>query len=124
MVLSKSDPRRISPVTGSRDSSFSRAAIDCSRLILIDETDSRPQSTAIDTKISSLNRRLPGPRTRRAQSGPTLQPSEQPNYGSKRLDPLFLRRKVAKLEALVSHRPLAAGLPLVFPRRGKGPLAP
>src|ERR1700682_5405244 len=95
MVLSKSDPRRISPVTGRRDSSFSRAAIDCSRLILIDETDSRPQSTAIDTKISSLNRRLPGPRTRRAQSRPTLQPSAQPNYGSQRLDPLFLRRKVA-----------------------------
>ena len=59
MVLSKSDPRRISPLTGSRDSSFSRAATDRSRLILINETDSRSFVNPHQSKNALAKWRLP-----------------------------------------------------------------
>src|SRR4029077_13677327 len=87
MVLSKSDPRRISPVTGSRDSSLSRAATDRARLILINETDSRSFVNPHQSKMLWLNG---GYQSSRA----ILQNPARPSYASQRSSSPILRRKV------------------------------
>src|SRR5271165_5796239 len=55
MVRVKSEPRRMSPVTGRRFSNLVRAAMACSRLILINETDSRPAVNRILQDFSNMN---------------------------------------------------------------------
>src|SRR5271166_6120627 len=72
MARVKSEPRKMSPVTGKRSSNLLRAARVRSRLILINETDSRPpvnrflQDFLKGKGLSwSPDRYLPPPRTRR-----------------------------------------------------------